>query len=532
MKGTDQAIQRSVVLAMLWGLAITMPLSLLGYALSGEWLRVQRTLMLLVFLLPIAFWCWRQADLQPRRAMRVLALCAWLGLSLQLITAGTLAHPLPPILVILASTGILARDPLLTRLLPLLIVATLLIVGLGGQQGWLAVRVPPSQSAMLVGCLLALVYLVSLMRISRHYLRLAREREALQARDLEQLSAELQLAIQAGGISRFSLDADRLRLDLPADTARLLGCAPGEVALAELRAVGEEDRRLIRQLASAAQSPAVPLLLQLQAGPAAGRWFRLYSLRGQQTPERLICALQDVHELRQAELAKENFTAMVSHELRTPLTAMLGALRLLQGLHLQQLDADAQRLLLLAQRGGERLAQLVNEVLDYSRLQAGRLPLDCGLHPLQPMIAASLDAVSPLLAEKRLRVEQASWPQLSLWMDSPRAERVLINLLSNAIRFSPPGATLHLELVEGAEQVALRLRDEGPGVAPTFVPQLFQPFSQANTGNTHDNQSTGLGLAISQQLMRQMHGELRYLGDAAAGATFEMSFRRAAPPAD
>ncbi|MBX9756443.1 MAG: HAMP domain-containing histidine kinase [Pseudomonadaceae bacterium] len=221
---------------------------------------------------------------------------------------------------------------------------------------------------------------------------------------------------------------------------------------------------------------------------------------------------------------------MVSHELRTPLTALLGATRLLQGLHQHNLPESGQELLSIAVRGGERLSGLINDILDFSKLQAGRMPIACQRQALLPLIEQTLDSVQPLLKARRQTLHLSGFsPEQNAYLDSSRAQQVLTNLLANAIKFSPQNSPLWLSLQLDAKHARISLRDSGPGVSAAFQTQLFEPFSQANAGNTRDNHSSGLGLTISRQLMRQMGGELSYSSQADAGATFHADFLRQPP---
>ncbi len=526
-KSIDQAIQASVARALVWSLCTVLPLAIVAYAVAGEWQRFARVCMFGLFLLPLCLYCLRLLRREAvRQVLYVLSLSIWLGLGAQVVSAGTLANPVPPIMVAFAVTGLLAQERVLSWLLPLLTALTLGFVGVAAEQGLLTVRVPPSNLTMFFGCLLGMLYVAMLTLISNHHLQSMRQRELLQGEELRRLSGQLQLAIKAGGITCFNLDAASLSLTRTVDDEDLFGPASGDLQLKDLSVFSQLDRqRIVHAVDELQQQGSFPeLTCQLQSGPGEGRWYRLYGTTAEQQSGQLICAMQDIHEQKQAELAKENFTAMVSHELRTPLTALLGALRLLQGLHVQSLTAEAQQLLQMALRGGERLAVLVNDVLDYFRLQAGRMPVTCQLQPVAPMLLSAVDAVQALLLERDLQLQLHGDMDAVAWLDSQRGGQVLINLLSNAIKFSPSGSRIALRVQPHAGRVRIALSDSGPGIDEEFSKRIFEPFSQANAGDTRDSNSTGLGLAISRQLMRQMEGELSYSSPPGEGATFYMDF--------
>lgn len=528
----DQAIQHSVARAMLWAVFSVLLLSLLAYALAGEWQRLERTAIFGLFIVPLGLYSAYLLRLgKSGTVLRIMLLACWLGLSVMLFTAGTLANPVPLVLLAVAVTGLMAQERLLSWLLPVLTLLTLCSVGLLAKHGLLPGKLPPSELGLLIGSLTAIAYLVVLTLISNHHLQQVRRSEREQGEHLQQISAELELAIEAGGIACFRLDTQDMLVEVATDRSQLFAEIQAPCPLAEVELFSVEDRQRIAAAATQAlsQGSFAGLVCQLQSGPGRERWYRLYAARSQSSGTQLICALQDIHEQRQTELAKNNFTAMVSHELRTPLTAVLGSLQLLQGLHGQQLSNDARDLLQMALRGGERMTALVNDFLDYFRLQAGRLTMNCRLQALQPMLQSASDAVQSLLQARGQQLQLGDVQAAPVWMDRQRAEQVLINLLSNAIKFSPEGGRIELFVQAHGEFLRVSLRDHGPGIDAEFSKRIFEPFSQACAGNTRISNSSGLGLAISRQLMRQMGGELSYSSVAGAGATFHMDFPRREP---
>ncbi len=524
----NQAMQTSFTLAMLSSLAVMVPLAMLVYLLTGEWMRAQRVAWLCLVILPAIglLYLWLRRG-HTRQALFGICLLIWAGLSAQLLTAGSLVNPIMPMLLVLSVIGVQALDKVLSWLMPLLCTGSIVSMMMFDRfaPGMLPQKVPPTPFGLGLGALLAVVFLLLLTRISSRHLAEFHQRDVERNDQLERLSGQLYLAIEAGKISYFSVDPQRLLMTF-SEESKLLDCAAGEWPLDQLEVLSAGDRqRLAGALEHFKQQGRFPSLdVQLIAGPSKDNWYRLYASPNPQMKGRLICAMQDIHEQKQAELAKENFAAMVSHELRTPLTALLGALRLLQGLHGQNLTADAQQLLQMALRGGERLAVLVNDVLDYFRLQAGRMPVECELQAVGPMLHSAVDAVQALLQERDLQLQLQGDMTAVAWLDSQRGGQVLINLLSNAIKFSPPSSHIVLSVQSHAGQVRIALRDSGPGIDEEFSKRIFEPFSQASAGDTRDSNSTGLGLAISRQLMRQMAGELSYSSLAGEGATFYMDF--------
>ncbi len=533
-ESNEQALQASVAAALLGTFITLLPVGIGVFLLAGEWLRAERAGLLALVLLPAALYLRLQLRRgRHRLALLGMSLLGWAGLSTLLFSGGTIVSPVLPILLSLSVVGALAQHRLLTWLLPLLCSLSLLTVAALEHRRLLPLTVEPSGFGLILGTLLAMGFLALLARISsRHLAQLHRQAQS-RSQDLQRLSRQLQLALEAGKISCFSLDPKTLSLEVDAAASRLLRCAEGRHSLAQLTAFSLEDRRRIAQAArrSVEREGRFPVLdCRLQDGSEGGRWYRLFAAPSDESGPRLICALQDIHEQMLAEQSKEHFTAMVSHELRTPLTALLGALRLLQGLHRQGLPAEAGQLLDLAIRGGDRLASLVNDILDFLKLQAGAMRLNCRLQPIGPVLEEAIDSVQALLQERQLSLElEAIEADALAYLDPQRAQQVLINLLANAIKFSPPGSQLRLGLQVGARQLRISLSDSGPGIDADFQTRIFKPFSQAETGNTRDTKGTGLGLSISRQLMRQMGGELSYESPPGQGATFHADFLRQAP---
>jgi signal transduction histidine kinase len=150
--------------------------------------------------------------------------------------------------------------------------------------------------------------------------------------------------------------------------------------------------------------------------------------------------------------------------------------------------------------------------------------------PLCADIEHAIDSVSALLQERQLTLHRDGFSNdLQAWLDSSRAQQVVINLLSNAIKFSPQGSSLWMSMQCTEQYLRLSLRDSGPGIPADFQQQIFEPFTQADMSNTRDGNSTGLGLAFSRQLMHLMGGELSFSSPAGQGATFHADFLLQAP---
>ena len=226
-------------------------------------------------------------------------------------------------------------------------------------------------------------------------------------------------------------------------------------------------------------------------------------------------------EAEAANRAKDEFLATLSHELRTPLNAIVGWTRmLLDGMLDEQ---SSRRALAIVDRNAHAQAQLVTDLLDVSRIITGKLSLNLRPLDLGSVIGAALDTVRPAAEAKRIRITSrlASSARLTTG-DFQRLQQVVWNLLSNAIKFTPEGGVVDVQLSEhGPGQLRLTVTDSGIGIAPEFLPHVFERFRQADGSATRQHGGLGLGLAIVRHLVEQ-HGGTVYAESSGAGkgATF------------
>jgi signal transduction histidine kinase len=218
--------------------------------------------------------------------------------------------------------------------------------------------------------------------------------------------------------------------------------------------------------------------------------------------------------LTEAERAKKAFVANVSHELRTPLTSIRGALALVRDSE-PNLDDDSRALLSAAHRNADRLLALVNDLLDLERVGSGDLAIDRRECDLASAIAGAVDTVRPIAADAGVLITVAP-VTARLHADPERVSQVIVNLLANAVRFSPRGGTVSVTASEEPGGVRVTIDDQGPGVPPPFRTVIFEPFRQVQGSAAHKKGGTGLGLAISSAIVTA-HGGTIEVGDAPGG---------------
>ena len=228
--------------------------------------------------------------------------------------------------------------------------------------------------------------------------------------------------------------------------------------------------------------------------------------------------------LDEANRAKADFLATMSHELRTPLNAIGGYVDLIE-LGVRGPVTEEQRRDLDRVRYNQRhLLALIGDILDFTRLDAEKLPFDLGEVHVDRVVLDTLAAVAPLLDEKMLGRECVGCSEAVVaYADRARLEQILLNLLSNSIRFTPSGGSIKLEVATRDGRVEVIVSDSGIGVPPDKLGQIFEPFVQVENGLTRKVGGTGLGLTISRALARGMGGELTAHSDGETGSVFTLT---------
>ena len=205
-----------------------------------------------------------------------------------------------------------------------------------------------------------------------------------------------------------------------------------------------------------------------------------------------------------ASRAKEDFLAVVSHELRTPLNAVHSWAQVLRS---GRLEADAaERALDVIVRNADAQARLIDDLLDVSRITAGKMRLDVRPIDLEPVILAAIDAVRPAAESKEIRLEHVLDPRaVGITGDPDRLQQVVWNLLINAVKFTPKRGRVQVVLQRMNSHIEIVVRDTGQGISAELLPHLFERFYQAGNPSTRPHTGLGLGLALVRNLV-ELHG--------------------------
>lgn len=231
--------------------------------------------------------------------------------------------------------------------------------------------------------------------------------------------------------------------------------------------------------------------------------------------------LRDISERRALEQAKDEFIATVSHELRTPLTSIRGSVGLLEAGALGAQPPEALEVLEIARHNADRLIRLVNDLLDLEKLQAGRMELELG--PIQPreLVRLALAGVRGLSATSLSLITARIDCHTEVLGDLDRLVQVLVNLLGNAVKFSPPRSPIEVRVgLTRPGRVRFAVVDQGPGIPVALQPKLFHKFQQLDGSDARARGGTGLGLAICKAIVEQHGGEVGLISAPGEGSTF------------
>jgi signal transduction histidine kinase len=222
-----------------------------------------------------------------------------------------------------------------------------------------------------------------------------------------------------------------------------------------------------------------------------------------------------------ANVAKGQFIANVSHELRTPLTAIIGALGMIESYPPKGMPEQAMKLVDMAYQNGKRLSVLINDILDFEKLNANRMEMHSRPIALAPFLQHALE-LNHSYAETyqvSFKLEQPL-PNVEVIADENRLMQVMTNLLSNAAKHSPVGGQVAVSVKESQDMARVAVTDHGAGVPESFKKHVFEEFTQADSRSAREKSGTGLGLAISKAIIEKMGGKIGFDSVIGQGSTF------------
>jgi len=235
----------------------------------------------------------------------------------------------------------------------------------------------------------------------------------------------------------------------------------------------------------------------------------------------IIAQCQDITQQLEAERLKKEFTSTLSHELRTPLTSIIGSLQLINSGAFGDIDKEIAELTAVAERNGQRLLDLINDILDIEKIESGNVVMEREVLPLDELVGESL-VLNRAFAERfNVRFEaRGDLLPVKVRADRKRLLQVMTNLLSNAAKFSPNGEAVEIGMDDLGERVRVSVHDHGPGIPENFRGRIFGRFAQADSSLTRQKGGTGLGLAISRRLIEMMDGRIGFDDRPGGGTVF------------
>ncbi|MDP3354091.1 MAG: PAS domain S-box protein, partial [Flavobacteriaceae bacterium] len=224
-------------------------------------------------------------------------------------------------------------------------------------------------------------------------------------------------------------------------------------------------------------------------------------------------------EAERANVAKSEFLSRMSHELRTPLNSILGFTQLMS---MGELNPAHKKGVDHIMKSGKHLLNLINEVLDLSRIEAGELSISIEPVELKGIIMETLDIIQPMATERAVKIELENTDMLNLYVkaDHQKLKQVMLNLINNAVKFNNKGGLITISISQSQnEKIKVSIIDTGKGIASEDISKLFNPFQRIGT-EISVIEGTGLGLAVSKKLMEAMHGSIGVESEVGVGSTF------------
>lgn len=245
-----------------------------------------------------------------------------------------------------------------------------------------------------------------------------------------------------------------------------------------------------------------------------------WSAHWSETERSLFCIAHNITDRKQVERVKQEFYSMVSHDLRTPLTSIYGVLKLVLVGALGPVERNVEDKLGIAVRNLDRLIALINDLLDLEKLESGRMPFETDYHEITPFVLQSIQAVEGFAQHKQVSIAMQDSFSCRLHCDSGRLIQVLVNLISNAVKFSAKKSTVLVSTVKADDFVEFRVQDFGRGIPPHYCKAIFERFTQVEARDARRETGTGIGLTVCKLIVEAHGGSIGVESEVGCGSTF------------
>ncbi|HEY9678240.1 MAG TPA: ATP-binding protein [Drouetiella sp.] len=306
----------------------------------------------------------------------------------------------------------------------------------------------------------------------------------------------------------FSIDRQGIFLSVNPFCKSMLGSEPDElIGTSVLEVVPAEVRNELKNILASSykgrESLQFEMRMQGRTGAIDTSWSVIYSQRDRT----FFCVAHDITERKHVEQLKQDFIAMISHDLRTPLMSVSSSINLVQSGATGEINEVIEKELNSAERSVDHLIELVNDLLDFEKLEAGRMSFEILPLPINTILDESVRLVQALAEERKVKVEIISADQV-VSGDERKLIQVTVNLLSNALKHSPEQSTIKVQTrINSVDMIEVSIHDQGPGVPDEYVEKIFAPFEQIAHRPTAAL-GTGLGLAICKLIVEGLGGKI------------------------
>ena len=382
------------------------------------------------------------------------------------------------------------------------------------------------------GMSVAIAFRLSGVFLSGYRLRRAYERQLVELqearRQIEASGRKLALFAERAPIAVLELDADNTIREVNHAAELLFGYAANELIGHSAKQIvlpkyqADFDRDWAALIASRQPLAGVKVRNPRRDGlTVVCEWTVTPLVNPEGQLISIIAQGRDITAQLEAERMKKEFTSTLSHELRTPLTSIIGSLQLINAGVLGDVPKDVGELTEVAERNGQRLLDLINDILDIEKIESGKLTLVPEVIRVDELVREAMVLNKGFGDRFKVRFE----PRGELVTDEVTADRkrllqVMTNLLSNAAKFSPEGEVVEITTEQAAGRLRVGVHDRGPGIPEAFRPRIFGRFNQADSTATRQKGGTGLGLAICKRLVEMMHGRIGFQDRDGGGTTF------------
>ena len=365
----------------------------------------------------------------------------------------------------------------------------------------------------------------------------------------------LKLSQQIANIATWEWHVDRDKMYWSAEAAEVFGY-PRTVSETSLqrfyRNILKKDEALVRDALVEAVNASTECNTEYRIQTSSGeqRWLHIIGLvidNNDSASRRMLGVVQDITARKNAQrellfakesseranLAKSEFLANMSHEIRTPLNSILGFAQLLEYSQAGE-DSDMQENIAEIRKAGQVLLSLINDTLDISRVESGQLNFQMESVLLEPVITESVAMLATQASKQSIDIVfvKEDYDGVYVFADKARLQQVLINIISNAIKYNKPGGTVTIMVnIDGQGRVITSITDTGEGIPVNKHDGVFQPFVRL-TESPDDIEGTGIGLAISQRLVESMNGNVSFTSKPGEGTTFSIDLRQASESSD